>query len=272
MHGDPTRGAASGAPWNVLTSHGPVLATAIHAGHHIRSELQPWLAADEEVRLREEDPMTDYLLTCAGHAVRANRSRFECDLNRTRERCISSDPEDTWGLTIWREDLPEEQMESSRRLHDAFYAQMKSLIGDLVVEHGRALVLDLHSFNHRREGPLGAPADPETNPDIDLGVTELNPTLYGALVERMTRTLRTGSIRGRSPDVRHNKRFPDGGAFPEWVHRTFGDDVCTITLEYKKFFMDEWDGRADILALQHARAGLLRAVEGAAADLGRVGP
>ena len=211
--------------------------------------------------------MTDYFLTAADNLARANRSRFECDLNRPRERCISNDPEDTWGLKIWREDLPEEQMENSRRLHDSFYAEIEALCERLIASHGRILVLDLHSFNHMREGPEGEPAPQESNPDIDLGVTELNPDIYGGLLERFTRALRAEELRGRTPDVRHNKRFPDGGNFPEWVYARFGDAACTITVEYKKVFMDEWGAEADILALQHLRFGVLRAVEVAREEL-----
>lgn len=263
LHDDPV----NGAPWNILASGGPILATSIHAGHRIRKELDPWLVADEQTRLREEDPMTDYFLTAAGNVARANRSRFECDLNRSRDLCITSDPEKTWGLKIWSEELPEEQMEASRRLHDAFYAEIGAVIERMIARYGRILVLDLHSFNHMREGPDGDPAPQEGNPDIDLGVTELNHDIYGDLLNRFTETLRAEPVCGNTPDVRHNKRFPDGGHFPEWVYATYGDAVCTVTLEYKKFFMNEWGEQANILALQHLRGGVLRAVAGARADL-----
>ena len=261
----------NGAPWDLHEAGGPVLAAAVHAGHHVRLELRPWLLADEQTRLREEDPLTDFLLTAAGNLVRANRSRFEVDLNRPRHRCISSDPEDTWGLTIWNEDLPEDAQERSRGLHDAFYAEVEALLHRMIERHGRVLVLDFHSFNHRRDGPDEPAADPAGNPDIDLGVTELDWGLYGPLVERFARTLRSEPVRGRTPDVRYNRRFPDGGEFPEWVNRTFGSRACTLTLEYKKFFMDEWGTNADVLHLQDLRRGVLRAVERATGDLHRVG-
>ena len=120
---------AVGAPWNTLEGGGPAVAVAVHAGHDVRPELEPWLEADMHVRLREEDPMTDHLLTAADTCVRANRSRFEVDLNRPRARCISENPEDTWGLRIWKDGLPEEAKEASRTLHDAFYAEVEALIG-----------------------------------------------------------------------------------------------------------------------------------------------
>ncbi|WP_265562190.1 N-formylglutamate amidohydrolase [Sphingomicrobium arenosum] len=236
------------------------MTTSIHAGHHVRLELQPWLCIEEVDRLREEDPMTDFFLSVGNTLVRANRSRFECDLNRSRDRCISKDPEDTWGLTIWRDDLPDEQMERSRLLHDEFYRQASARVEALIKEHGRVLVLDLHSFNHLRDGKEGDPAPKPENPDIDLGVTTLDKAIYGDLVERFARRLRSVPLNGETPDVRENKRFPDGGHFPEWLHARYGEDACVMTLEYKKIFMDEWGRSADILALQSLRRGLSLAV------------
>ena len=254
------RDPVNGPPFDILSADGPVLTAAVHAGHHVRLELQPFLAIEQEARLREEDPMTDFFLTLGDTAIRANRSRFECDLNRDRAGCISKNPEDTWGLTIWDEDLPEEQMERSRQLHDAFYAAATERIDAMIAEHGRILLLDLHSYNHLREGKDGEPAPLPDNPDIDLGVTTLDKPVYGELVERFARKLRSVPVDGRTPDVRENKRFEDGGNFPEWLHARYGEDACIMTLEYKKIFMDEWGRSADIFALQALRHGLSLAV------------
>jgi len=253
----------NGAPWNAVLGGGPVLATSIHAGHNIRLELQPWLEIGETERLREEDPMTDYFLTTANNNIRANRSRFECDLNRPRAGCISANPEDTWGLKIWADDLPAEQMDNSRQLHDAFYEMVRYQCDDLIAQHGRILVIDLHSYNHRRNGPQGEIEPRPENPDIDIGATTLNKAVYGDLLTRMTKKLRSVPLLGNTPDVRENKRFPDGGNFPEWLAEIYGDRACVMTLEYKKIFMDEWGDTANILALQHLRSGLLAAVEDA---------
>lgn len=253
----------NGAPWNITQGGGQIITTSIHAGHHVRLELQPWLEMDEKGRLREEDPMTDYFLSVADNNIRANRSRFEVDLNRPREGCISADPEDTWGLKIWREDLPAEQMDNSRLIHDAFYTEARAMCDHLIAKHGRIFLIDLHSYNHRRKGPDGEHEPMPENPDIDLGATTLNKDIYGDLLERFTRKLRSVPLLGQTPDVRENKRFPDGGNFPEWLAEIYGDKACILTLEYKKVFMDEWGDTADILALQHLRSGLMAAVEDA---------
>ncbi len=253
----------NGAPWNMVSEGGPVLTTAIHAGHHIRLELQPWLDIAEDKRLREEDPMTDYFLTVADNAIRANRSRFECDLNRPRKTCISADPADSWGLKIWSEHLPQEQIDNSRAIHHDFYESARRLCGALIEKHGRILILDMHSYNHMRDGPDGEPAPRPGNPDIDIGATTLDKEVYGDLLERFVRKLRSVPLKGKTPDVRINKRFVDGGNFPEWLYDLCGENACIMTLEYKKIFMDEWGTSTDILALQHLRHGLLLAVEDA---------
>ena len=79
-------------------------------------------------------------------------------------------------------------------------------------------------------------------------------------MDGLAETLRRTRFRDGAPDVRANVRFPDGGHWPEWVHATYGEHVCTVTLEYKKTFMDEWSGTADLAELEELRAGLVQAV------------
>ena len=50
---------------------------------------------------------------------------------------------------------------------------------------------------------------------------------------------------GQYPEVGENIKF-DGGGLSVWINETFPEDVCTISLEFKKTFMDEWTGVADI--------------------------
>jgi hypothetical protein len=137
----------------------------------------------------------------------------------------------------------------------------------MIARFGRILLLDIHSYNHRRDGARAAAASLAENPDIDLGATTMNHDVYGDLLARFADQLRAVPVCGRPPHVGVNIRWEDGGNFPEWLHRIYGDDACVITLEYKKSFMDEWTGQANILALHHLREGLARAVECARARL-----
>lgn len=237
------------------------MVTGIHAGHTIRSSLKPWLMMGEVERLREEDPLTDFFLSAGDTIVRANRSRFEFDLNRPPEKAVTTEPEDTWDLRVWNESLPESERSRSLSLYSQFYELLAGRVKAMLAENERILVLDIHSYNHRRNGWDEEPADPEENPDIDLGATTLNKEIYGGLLTEFANGLRSHPVHGRELDVRTNVRWEDGGHFPEWLHAEFGDAACVITLEYKKIFMDEWGQTANILALQDLREGFLAAVQ-----------
>lgn len=70
-------------------------------------------------------------------------------------------------------------------------------------------------------------------------------------------------------DVRENVRFR-GGWFPEWLHTKYPDKVCVLALEFKKFFMDEWSGTANIAALEELRVALRNAAHAVRPELARV--
>lgn len=260
---DAAAGDTAQPAWDMVIGDGPVLVAAIHAGHTIRPALQPFLALQEDERLREEDPLTDYFLSVGDTILRGNRSRFECDLNRPTERCISTDPQDTWGLRVWSEDLPDSEIAASRALHHRFYAAIAQQMKAMIAAHDEVLVLDIHSYNHRRDGPDARCAPRNANPDIDLGATTLDHDAHAGLLAAFSEGLSSRPLRGEMPDVRVNVRWPDGGHFPEWLHAQYGARACVITLEYKKIFMDEWTGSADILALQEMREGLQAGVAAA---------
>lgn len=251
--------------WELIRGDGPVIATAIHDGHHIRDSLLPFLAIGDADRRREEDPLTAMLLSAGDTKLRMLSSRFEFDVNRAREHAISDDPADTWDLRIWNT-LPAPEVGRSLSRYDEFYRMIESVLHAHLDQWGCALLLDIHSYNHRREGPAAAPAAQQSNPDIDLGVTTLDMTRWGDSVRRFEAVLSGSTVGGRLPDVRRNVRYAGGGHFPEWVYTRFGTDVCTISLEYKKIFMDEWSGTADIAAIEDLRAGLERAVSAVRGD------
>ncbi|WP_299308230.1 N-formylglutamate amidohydrolase [uncultured Croceicoccus sp.] len=268
----PDHNAPDNAPWDMIVQSGPLMITAIHAGHTIRKSLRPWLELGEVDRLREEDPLTDFFLSAGDTLFRANRSRFEFDLNRSADMAVTTDPDDTWGLKVWNPDMPQAEKDASLALHAEFYAAIRARIEAMIAEHGRILILDLHSYNHRRDGPDGEPASPADNPDIDIGATTMNKDVYGGLLDGFVKTLRAAPLRGREPHVAVNVRWEDGGNFPETMHAEYGDAACIMTLEFKKVFMDEWGQSADILAMQDLRAGFLAAVENARHHLSQMTP
>jgi len=227
--------------WSIVAGDGPLVATAIHDGHAMREELRARCALRGSVMLREEDPFTGEWTSVANTRVVARRSRFEVDLNRPREKAVYLEPGDAWGLDVWREPLTQEMVDRSLSLHDSFYAELKLLLRSKVEGHGRFVLLDLHSYNHRREGPEGPPAAPEENPEVNVGTGNLDRELWAPVVEALLSALRGFDFRGRHLDVRENVKFR-GGYLSKWVQQEFPGSGCALAIEFKKFFIDEWTG------------------------------
>lgn len=255
--------------WDLIRGDSPVVAVAVHDGHDVRQEVAEWMSLAHADRLREEDPFTGQWTTIAATRLIGLRSRFEVDLNRPRERAVYQTPEDAWGLEVWRERLPERVVEGSLELYDAFYAEVETVLGDLVARFGRVVVFDLHSYNHRREGPDRPPADPETHPEVNLGTRTMDRRRWGPVVERFLTELRAVDYFGRSLDARENVKF-FGGHFPRWVHERFPESVCVLSVEFKKFFMDEWTGQGDPVHLERIGEALAGTVGGVLEELQRL--
>jgi N-formylglutamate amidohydrolase len=231
-------------PWQIHTADGPLLAVAVHNGHAVRQDVANLLALAPPERLREEDPYTGRWTAIAPSRVIVQRSRFEVDLNRPRDKAVYLDPADAWGLSVWKESLPSSVVSRSLAIYDRFYRTLHQAIARLVRRYGRVVVLDLHSYNYRRAGPDQPSEDPVANPDINIGTGTMDRPRWARVVERAVTELRAADVEGRQLDVRENVRF-FGGHFPRWVHDTFPESACALAIEVKKFFMDEWTGELD---------------------------
>jgi N-formylglutamate amidohydrolase len=250
---------------------GPLVATAIHDGHALRDDVAARIALSDAERLREEDPHTGAWAALAPTRLVVRRSRFEVDLNRPREKCVYRCPEDAWGLRVWREEPPEALVRDSLAAYDAFYAELGRLAARLARRHGRFVVLDLHSYNHRRDGPDRAPADPAANPDVNVGTGSLaDRRPWAPLIDRFVRELGGADVGGRRLDVRENVRFR-GGGLGRFTHQKFPDAACVLSLEFKKFFMDEWSGRLDPGLHAAIGAALAATLPGLLEELARLG-
>src|SRR5690606_26501467 len=235
-----------------------------HSGHLIDPALRPYLQADDATLRRDEDPLTGIWASVGDDLFRTHTSRFQIDLNRPREKAFNVDPQDTWGIRFYRERPPEILIDRLLEEYDTFYASMKAWIESSIAEHGRILLLDFHSYNHCR-GQKEAPQP--GNPDIDLGMTTFDPARFESVGARLQETLNRKDVAGRALDVRTNVRYPDGGHFPEWVFANYGENVCTITLEVKKFYMDERTAMADLRAVDDLLQVILDAKVAAVAEL-----
>lgn len=248
------------------TGEGPLVAVAVHDGHDLRPEVAQWMMLDESTRRREEDPFTGNWTTMAPNWAIVHRSRFEVDINRLREKAIYRRPEDAWGLEVWKHGVPAGVFERSLQEYDDFYRQLREILDALVKRHGKFIVLDLHTYNHVREG-VGATAPGEENPEINLGTGTMERKRWAPLVDRFIRELSGFDFLGRRLDVRENVRF-QGGQIPKWIHANYPETGCALAVEVKKFFMDEWTSDCDETqyaaiyeALQSTIPGLLEEIK-----------
>ena len=247
--------------YTIVVGDSPVVATAIHDGHALRDSVRTLVALSESKRLREEDPFTGQWTGFAPTRVIAGRSRFELDLNRSREKAVYLRPEDAWGLSIWRSIPPPQLVEELLQDYDGFYRLLHLVLSQLVARYQRVVVLDLHSYNHRRAGPQHEPADPMAFPDVNVGTGTMNRERWSALVDRFIDELAAFDFPGRRLDVRENICFR-GGNMCRWIHEQFPASICSIAVAFKKLIMDEWSATPDEASLVAIRSALASTVPG----------
>ncbi|HKZ21377.1 MAG TPA: N-formylglutamate amidohydrolase [Acidimicrobiia bacterium] len=236
-----------------------VVATAIHNGHDLRPEVNSHMALDRATRLREEDPFTDFFAGAFPDSVIVDRSRFEVDLNRPREIAVYADAEESWGLEVWSSPLPAPVREESLRLYDGFYDDLEAWL-DGIVRIRRGFVLyDLHSYNHRRDGPAAPPASPEENPVVNLGTGSL-PARWQPVADAFCESMAGQHLGSQAIDARQNVKFR-GRQLAAWINERYGEVGCALAIELKKVWMDEWSGEVDGAMQRQLRIALLATVD-----------
>ena len=218
----------------------PIVCTAIHNGHEVSKEVLKNLTINEEIRLMEEDPYTDRFTQFSSNTIIGRTSRFEVDLNRSKEKGIYINPEDAWGLNIRKETPSTLNISQSLEKYQEFYNSAKKYFLQLEEDFGKFFVYDIHSYNHHRKGSEAGFDDPMLNPEINIG-TNTMPEKWFPLIDKIQNKLISFDYFGRSLDVRTNVKFP-GGHFSRWINNNFPDSVCCIAIEFKKFWMNEWTG------------------------------
>ena len=58
-----------------------------------------------------------------------------------------------------------------------------------------------------------------------------------------------------------------GGNFSRWIHENFPESGCSIAIEFKKFFMDEWTGEPDYVVIEAIKSALKSTVAGVLEEL-----
>ena len=253
--------------WGGVVS--PLVGAAVHDGHQTRPEILERFRLDDAGRLREEDPFTADMARALPRHVVGLHSRFELDLNRERDKAVYRVPEDAWGLDVWKNELEQDHADNSLAVFDAFYAEAKIALEKVRQAFGNFVVYDLHTYNHRRDGADAPPANADENPEVNIGTKTLNAPKFRPLIDRFMADLRAFDFGGRHLDVRENVKF-GGGYFSKWVHDEFPDSACSIAIEWKKFWMDEWNGEADDEQRELIRLALVSTFDGVREELAKL--
>ncbi|WP_348270864.1 N-formylglutamate amidohydrolase [Rhizobium sp. Root1220] len=230
------------------------MATAIHEGHTVREKLADLYALAPDERLREEDPFTAFLIADITNQVIFHRSRFEIDLNRARAAAVYTGPDEAWGLNVWKAPLSSAELETSLASHDDYYEFMLSMLQGIERRHGRFILLDVHSYNHRRGGADEEPTDQKDAPDINIGTSSMNRDRWADVVDGLIQHFSGFDINGQAVDVRENVAFQGRGEQTRFIHEHFAETGCAIAVEFKKIFMDEWTGEPNLDVLTQLRA------------------
>ncbi|HPV00010.1 MAG TPA: N-formylglutamate amidohydrolase [Candidatus Cloacimonas acidaminovorans] len=224
----------------------PLLAFAIHNGNYMPPELLQNCGIDADTRLREEDPYTNGFAECFPNRIIVQTSRFAVDLNRPPEKAVYQKPEDAWGLQVRKMPIADNLYTKLLKAYSDWYQIIRYQIERLLKIHPTLIILDLHSYNHRRGGPDVAPDPQNQNPDLILGRNNLPESVY-PLVENLRLLLDGNPFQNIKLDCRCDIKF-SGGHFSRWVNQTFGNKVLCLAIEFKKIFMDEWTGELNLPA------------------------
>lgn len=255
--------------WTIVAGEGPIIAVALHDGHEVRAEIHESFAISEADRLREEDPFTGGWTVIAPTKIIAHRSRFEVDLNRSARKAVYQTPADSWGLTVWKNPLTDEMLERSRAIRTEFYAVVERLLESKIARHGKLVIYEIHSYNHHRLGPVASFDDPQENPQVNLGTGYVKRERWSPVLDRFMRDIAAFDFPNGKLDVRENIKFR-GGYFAQWIGERFPDTICNLCIEFKKFFMDEWTGKADTTMLAAIQSALESTVPGVQEELAQL--
>jgi hypothetical protein len=252
--------------WTLQQGPGPIVATAIHDGHELRPQVADAMALPQQERLREEDPFTGETVAGVPTHIVVHRSRFEFDLNRSPDEAVYRTAEQAWGLKVWKDECDDALAARSLAIHAEYFRMLGSLLDGVAARHDRFVLLDVHSYNHRRDGPQAPPTPQAEAPDINIGTFSMPREHWAFLIDPLIDALRGVDFNGRKLDVRENIAFQGKGYQTRFVHERYPLHGCAIALEFKKFFMDEWTGAPDRSELEAMR-GLVSFIAQTCEDL-----
>ncbi len=224
-----------------LEEPSPIIGVALHHSQRVRKHLEDRMAISAKDRRYEEDPETHRFLRCTTHRLTPNQSRYEMDMNRPPHTAVYMSPEMAWGNKLWKAPPEPATIEQTLERWYEFHTLVDIAVQDAIERFGRAVVLDLHSYNYQRDGATDWRTDGK--PVINLGTRHLELDEEGQeLKDWFLDRLETTTVDGEECLVEENSVFY-GGYLNRRLSRTYGADCITLSVEYKKVYMDENTGR-----------------------------
>ena len=233
----------------------PFIATAIHAGNHVRKELLPFMDLDSHGRKFEEDTDTDLMIEGLGNAVWALESRSVYDLNRSREITLPLTPERFWGTRVYKTQPSPEMNQKSLKNYHSFYRFMETSAAALLDRVGFCIIYDIHSYNISRQQEKGIASPPVFN----LGTALLDKSKWGKAIASWLELLGTISLPKIKTDVAENHVFLGKAEFCRHFS-SLDDRILVLPTEVSKVYMDELKGNTYPEVLSAVKKGLQTAI------------
>ena len=105
--------------------------------------------------------------------------------------------------------------------------------------------------------------------DVNVGTGTMDRDRWGHIVDRFIADLGNYDFPGHRLDVRENIKF-EGRRLAHWIHSNYPESTCVLSVEFKKFYMDEWTGVCDIEQTQALRDALQSTVPGILQELDKM--
>lgn len=215
----------------------PVIATAIHAGHHVREEILPLMEIPPDQRLFEEDTATELMIKGLPNTVWGLDSRAVYDLNRPTDLALPLTPEKFWGIQVYHTPPRATMNHKSLAQHARFYDFMGTVVSHMLDKFNVCIVLDIHSYNISRQQEKGFASPPVFN----LGTERLNRERWQSQIEKWLEALGRIALPDMSTTVAENEVFSGKG---ELCERLTGWDerILVLPTEVSKVYMNEHTG------------------------------
>jgi len=208
----------------------PFVGMAIHAGSHMREELDVKCGLDDYQRWYEEDPDTDTFIGSMPITLVGTDSRFSYDLNRTPDEAIYTT---AWGQKVWRRALTKSEKKRSLDRHTRFYDVVEALLEALTQEFKGAVVYDMHSYNKNRWT--------REVPTFNLGTERVHAKWNDEISSFAKRLADVELPNGIPSTTGINDVFMGRGYNLAFINARF-DNVLVLATEVAKVYCDEDSG------------------------------